>query len=529
MDKFQLTGIKCNDETALKNKIINDRFLKKQIVGTLFRPLALCPLPAQQLPKVNELVDGIIKPVHQTYWERKAGKFSIELIGHKKYGIPFGQDIMLILFLAFEAKRQGSRVIRGNFYKNFIKMFDMEHGGKKYLLIKNGFLRIKESKFSWNDTKNKGQYTGENYIYIDKWNVRFDPEITDKPPINEQYIVLSERFWEEIINFPLPCNLDAIKYLKRKPACLMFYIWLSFRVWYAYHTQEKFVKINLLGKNGLQNQLSSRIIRIFDFRRQVIGYLRKVKEIWPKCPVEIERYSLIINVNSQEQLDIQDKPEKLFLELSWPPSMKDTKRLHAGNSSSHIDISEEEVPFEKIFRFYGAKGKKLKEALLKPYEQIKRNLAYFEIYIKKMKDIGKTIKNPGALLCSCVIEDYAKKSQFEFDEEEKEKSRKIAIEQQEYATNLTKQKMKEFRTLLDQKIEDRLASLPPNEREQIMTDFEDLVTQQHLYAEAYKKNGLINYKIKSIYRSFMGEKFLTENEQSFEIFMSKQGLQIVEN
>jgi hypothetical protein len=528
MDTFQLAETKCNDNEHLKDKIINDRLLKRQIIGTLFRPLVVCLIPALQPPKLNIVGnDGSIKPVNETEWERKSGKFSVRLIGSKKYGLPYGQDIFIIFFLASEAKRQKSRKITGDFYKNFLRMFNFEHGGKKSELVRTGFLRIKESKFSLNDLSNEAQYKkykGENFLYIDKWNVCFDPDNKDNPNKSEQFIVLSQCFWEEIINFPIPFNLDAVIYLKRKTAHLMFYIWLSFRVWYAYHTQEFYVRIPITGKNGLQNQLSSRIENKKDYCKQVKRYLISVKEIWPKCPAEILKNKLIINVSSESQLDIPNKPKKLSLDISWPPkTLKSTQKLAAANSSP--------LPPEiiKKFNFYGSKGSKLKAAMSKPLAQIERNLVYFEVLIKRKENTDDPVKNPGAFLCDCILKDYAQQSQFDFEREQKKAAIQRDMTIKELAIKLTKEKRIEFSASIDRKIMNRLSELLPIERQKLESDFEDLVTQQTTFSKIFKSKGLKDNRIKAIYHCFMGEKFLSEEELDFEEYMSSQGLKIVED
>lgn len=524
-------SIEKKPDDKLLQKIINGRLSETQELGTLFRPLALCPLPAQPLPKKEVIKKGKRDEEHETYWTRKAGNFRIELIGHQKYGLPYGQDILIILYLAVEAKKQGSRTITVNFYRDFMKMFDMNpNDGSKYRLVQKSLQRIRQSMFSWGDETKKSRERGKNYLYIDDWDLYFDPKNPDQRPLFNQFIKLSERFWKEINEFDIPFNMDAVRYLRRKPAHLNFYIWLSFRVWYAYQSGESKVYIPFWGNNGLQYQMSSRIENKVDYRKQVRKYMKSIKAVWPLCPVEIESDILKIDVNNPLQLDIQEKPVQKVLNFSKSKELEPGKEETPADQPAPDKAAEVATTkkYEADFRFYGAKGQKLKEALAHSPERIEANLTYFKGYLERMKAAGRPVRNPGALLCAAVIDNYAEKSPLVMEQEKKKAAKQEEADKYRQEIELTKQKKNEFNALKTQKIKDGLAAMPGKEREKLEADFVDLATQQPVFAEAYRKRGLRDRTIKSIYLSFMGDKFLTEEEQDFEAWMTAQGLEIVE-
>jgi hypothetical protein len=66
----------------------------KQNLGFSSRPFVLCGLPILKPPKED------------TVYERRNGKFVLQITGHPDYGLPFGQDRIVPIYLATLAVRQ---------------------------------------------------------------------------------------------------------------------------------------------------------------------------------------------------------------------------------------------------------------------------------------------------------------------------------------------------------------------------------------------------------------------------------------
>ena len=58
------------------------------------RPFVLCGLPVRRLP------------VDQLLYERRNGRFVLQITGHPEFGVPFGQDRLVPIFLATLAVQQ---------------------------------------------------------------------------------------------------------------------------------------------------------------------------------------------------------------------------------------------------------------------------------------------------------------------------------------------------------------------------------------------------------------------------------------
>jgi hypothetical protein len=80
-----------------------------QILGFATRPFVLCGLPVRRPPQ-SDLI-----------YERRNGFFTLQITGHPEFGLPFGQDRLVPIFLSTLAVRQQSQTIR---FKSAAQMLD---------------------------------------------------------------------------------------------------------------------------------------------------------------------------------------------------------------------------------------------------------------------------------------------------------------------------------------------------------------------------------------------------------------------
>ena len=102
----------------------------RQNVGFSSRPFVLCGLPVKCPP------NGTL--VH----ERRNGQFVLLVTGHPNYGLPWGQDRLVPLFLATLANRQRSRQITFDSAAEMLDTFGMQQGGSQYRRLIGAFQRI---------------------------------------------------------------------------------------------------------------------------------------------------------------------------------------------------------------------------------------------------------------------------------------------------------------------------------------------------------------------------------------------------
>ena len=92
----------------------------QQTLGFTSRPFVLCGLPLRR------------PPAGQLKHERRNGRFTLQVVGHPDFGLPFGQDRLVPIFLATLAVRQRSPIVRFSGGQEVLDMFGLARGGKEY-------------------------------------------------------------------------------------------------------------------------------------------------------------------------------------------------------------------------------------------------------------------------------------------------------------------------------------------------------------------------------------------------------------
>ena len=99
-------------------------------------------------------------------------------------------------------------------------------------------------------------------------------------------IVLSDEFYREILDHPIPTDLEAAKALSSSPAALDLFMWLSYRCFTARGKE----RVPLFGDFGLISQLGgAEYARPRKLREKLGGWLGLVRVMWPECPASIDK------------------------------------------------------------------------------------------------------------------------------------------------------------------------------------------------------------------------------------------------
>jgi hypothetical protein len=241
------------------------------------RPFVLCGLPVRRLPK------------DQLLYERRNGRFVLQVTGHPAFGVPFGQDRLVPIFLATLAVKQKSQTIRFRTAAEMLATFGMQTGGKEYRRLVQAFERVFGATiFFGTDTSNGSA----RVIQRSRFNFMREAQIwynrnPEQVPISTEFenvIVLSDDFYQEILDHPIPNDLEAVKLLGGAPAVLDLYMWLSYRCFKAKGSES----IPIFGEFGLVSQLGCvEYSRPRRFRAMLDQWLTAIRLIWPDCPASV--------------------------------------------------------------------------------------------------------------------------------------------------------------------------------------------------------------------------------------------------
>ena len=250
-----------------------------QELGYSSRPFVLCGLPVKR-PAKGTLIH-----------ERRNGRFVLQVIGHPTYGLPWGQDRLVPIFLATLATRQKSPRVTFPSAADMLDTFGMQQGGSQYRRLIAAFERIFGATiFFGTDTQldraavvHQARFNFMSEATI--WYSR-DPRQEALPGGGENVILLTDEFYREVTAHPIPTDLQAARTLSCSPAALDLFTWVCYRCFIAKAEE----RIPLFGEFGLMQQLGvAAYSRPRKFRERLEEWLDLVKLMWPDCPAHVSK------------------------------------------------------------------------------------------------------------------------------------------------------------------------------------------------------------------------------------------------
>lgn len=221
--------------------------------------------------------------------ERRNGKFALQVTGHPEFGLPWDQDRLVPIFLATPAIRQQSQPVSFASAAEMLDTFGMQQGGAQYRRLIESFRRVFGATiFFGTDVQPKPAQV----IHQSRFNFMSEARIwysrhTQQPTLSGELrnmIVLSAEFFREVMEHPVPTDLEATKVLSGAPAALDLFTWLSYRCFVSKREE----RVPLFGDCGLANQLGSiDYARPRKFREKLETWLKLVRAMWPGCPARI--------------------------------------------------------------------------------------------------------------------------------------------------------------------------------------------------------------------------------------------------
>lgn len=240
------------------------------------RPFVLCGLPVRPLPEGEFL------------YERRNGPFILQITGHPDYGVPYGQDRIVPIFLATLAVRAQSPIIKFGSAAEMLDTFGMQKGGKEYRRLVGAFQRIFGSTIffgTMSDGPKASVFNMSRFSFLRQARMWFNKDPDALPDQDgENVIVLSDQFYREVIAHPVPTDLEAVRMLNSAPAALDLFMFLSYRCFVTKGLES----IPIFGPAGLANQIGcGGYARPRKFREKLDAWLELIRLAWPECPANI--------------------------------------------------------------------------------------------------------------------------------------------------------------------------------------------------------------------------------------------------
>lgn len=169
-------------------------------------------------------------------YKRQNGKFRMMMMADPDIGLPYGSIPRLVLiWLSTEAVRIRSRVIElGDSLSEFMRHLDMVPTGGRW----GSITRLREQTKRLFAAAISCSYEGDNafahrgFYIADELNYWWDPRRPEEKTLWKSTITLSERFYRELIEHPVPLDMRALKALRKSPLALDIYAWLTYRMYF---------------------------------------------------------------------------------------------------------------------------------------------------------------------------------------------------------------------------------------------------------------------------------------------------------
>jgi hypothetical protein len=246
-------------------------------LGFMARAMTLATLP-------HRAVSGSV-------FQRKNGSFTLTLMSPPDVGLPFGTIPRLLLaWMTTEAVRTQSReLILGSSMSEFMSQLGLIASGGRW----GSITRLKNQTTRLFSSTINARFSGDggtailNQVIADKAMLWWHPKSPDQVALWQSSVTLSEQFYKEIIEHPIPIDIRALKALKQSPMCLDIYIWMTYRVSYLKNDV-------LIPWEALAAQFGSDYGRIRDFKDAFVKALRRVYVVYGNARFSVEEGGLLV-------------------------------------------------------------------------------------------------------------------------------------------------------------------------------------------------------------------------------------------
>jgi hypothetical protein len=204
-------------------------------------------------------------------------------------GVPYGSRARLImLYLQSEALRTGRREVElGGSMREWLQRMGIPPGGKSYALIREQSERISRCRLSFNIYANSGKSMTLMQQNIVDQALFLDYRDTPQGTLFPETARLSEGFFAQLQQHPVPLEEAAIRAINNNSLALDIYAWLAYRL----HALKSPTPI---GWRALKGQFGSGFTRLDNFRTTFLTNLHLALAVYPKARVETHDDGLVL-------------------------------------------------------------------------------------------------------------------------------------------------------------------------------------------------------------------------------------------
>ena len=255
-------------------------------LGFMARLLTLC-----SLPRTN--------PGNRKEYVRHNGPYTLGISTGINNKLPFGNIPRLLLaWICTEAVRtQDRELVLGSSLSEFMRELGMQTSGGSArgdrVRLRNQMDRLFHAHISliYEDERSKESV---NSLVADRIRLWWNPKRPDGPVLWESKIELGEKFFQEIIQHPVPLDMNILKAIKRSSLGLDLFLWLTCRT-FSLKRPLRLSWANLYRQFGADTEKAKDKFVVRDFRKDCMRELQKIKAAWPGLNYATARGVMILS------------------------------------------------------------------------------------------------------------------------------------------------------------------------------------------------------------------------------------------
>ena len=240
--------------------------------GFMARLMMLC-----SLPRTN--------PGTQLQYKRVNGPYTLIVTAVGQTGLPFGNlSRLLLAWVCTEAVRTQSReLVLGSSLSGFMRRMGMAPVGGGSLgartRLRNQMKRLFNAHIQLAYEDERASVSVNSPVASRTgfwWKERKPGELV----LREGKIELGEKFFHEIINHPVPLDMNTLKALKRSSLGIDLYLWLTYRTF----TLKRPLRLSwgcLYRQFGVNSAKADDHCTVKNFRKDCLRELKKIHTAWP--------------------------------------------------------------------------------------------------------------------------------------------------------------------------------------------------------------------------------------------------------
>ena len=222
---------------------------------------------------------------------RVNGNYSLTIMAPSSIGLPYGTIPRLLLaWLTTEAVKTKCRELElGDSLSGFMAELDMMPTGGRW----GSITRLKDQSrrlFSSSITalyEDGPSFAVINQAVADRAQFWWDNKNPEQAGLWKSTVTLSENFFNEVIDRPVPIDMRAVKALKKSPMALDIYTWLTYRASYLKRS-------TVIPWSSLAQQFGSNYAELRNFKAAFLNELKKVVLVYGQVQVEITEHGLAV-------------------------------------------------------------------------------------------------------------------------------------------------------------------------------------------------------------------------------------------